>query len=197
MRDELHSMAKAVDSTAETEPEGLIPSHPRHRPADVLTGAFHNGRLAAVDVGVICPSAAGAGLDCVVSMEERKRDRIAPFRQEMQAQGVDYHPFVISCWGRLHPAAEQMLVTVSQRMARRDGSTTQRAILTRLRSRITMEIVRRASKMVLCCMPPCSVTEDDIAPQRDEAPPGLAASLRAGHPGQCRLPPLYPAPPCG
>ena len=72
VRDELHSMARAVDSSAETEPEGLIPSHPRLRPADVLTGAFHLGRLAAVDVGVICPSAVGAGLDCVATMEQRK-----------------------------------------------------------------------------------------------------------------------------
>jgi hypothetical protein len=57
VRDELESMAKPLDSNTETEPEGLISSHPRLRPADVLTGAFHNGRLAAVDVGVICPSA--------------------------------------------------------------------------------------------------------------------------------------------
>lgn len=193
VRDELHSMARSVDSSAETEPEGLIPSHPRHRPADVLTGAFHNGRLAAVDVGIICPSASGAGLDCVVSMEERKRGRMAPFREEMEAHGVTYHPFVISCWGRLHPAAEQMLLTVSQRVARRDGSTNQRAVLTRLRSRITTEVMRRAAKMVLCCMPPCS-PEGDAALPRDEAPPSLESSLRSGHPGACQLPPLYPAP---
>ena len=49
----------------DVEPMGLVPSRPTLRPADVLSGAFHNGRLAAVDVGVISPSAAGAGADCV------------------------------------------------------------------------------------------------------------------------------------
>ena len=195
VRDVLHSMAKSIDSSAETEPEGLIPSHPRLRPADILTGAFHNGRLAAVDVGVICPSASGAGLDCVVSMHERKHDRIAPFKDEMEAQGVDYHPFAISCWGQLHPAAEQMLLTASRRMARRDGTTDQRAILIRLRSRIATEIMRRAARMVLGCMPKCSGSEDDAAMQHPvEAAPSTEASLRAGHPGLCRLPPLYPPP---
>ena len=72
VRDTLHAVAKTTDSQAELEPEGLITSHPRLRPADVLTGAFHQGRLAAVDVGVICPTAAGAGLDCVVTMHDRK-----------------------------------------------------------------------------------------------------------------------------
>ena len=99
VRDELFHMARSVDTCAETEPEGLLASHPRHRPADVLTSAFH-GRLAAVDVGVICPSAAGSGSDCVATMEQRKRDRLAPFRQEMEAEGVEYHPFAVSCWGR-------------------------------------------------------------------------------------------------
>jgi len=195
VRDELHSMAKSVDSCAEVEPEGLIPSHPRHRPADVLTSAFH-GRLAAVDVGVICPSAAGSGSDCVVTMEQRKRERLAPFRQEMEAGGVEYHPFAVSCWGRLHPSADQMLITLSKRLVRRDGSSTQRAILLRLRCRIATEIMRRAAKMILCCMPSGIGVEEPPAFQAD-GDISVESSLRAGHPGHCRLPPLYPAPSCG
>ena len=54
-------MASPIRSAAETEPLGLIPSRPTLRPADVLTGAFHYGRLAAVDIGIIC-SAAAAGV---------------------------------------------------------------------------------------------------------------------------------------
>jgi len=196
VRDELHSMAKSFDAGAETEPEGLIPSHPRLRPADLLTGAFHNGRLAAVDVGVICPSAAGAGLDCVATMEHRKRERLAPFEAELHAGGSEYHPFAISCWGRLHPAAEQMLQHLAKRMARRDGSSSHRSILIRLRARITTEIMRRAARMVLVCLPQIASGEDPGLDHSDEAPPGVDADLRAGHPGLCRLPPLYPAPPC-
>ena len=60
---ENHSMGLGIHGVAESEPSGLMPSRPTLRPADVLTSAFHNGRLAAIDVGVICLVAAGAGPD--------------------------------------------------------------------------------------------------------------------------------------
>jgi len=194
VRDELYSMARPIDSRTESEPGGLIPSHPRLRPADILTGALHNGRLAAVDVGVICPSAAGAGFDCVSTMEQRKRERLEPFRQEMEAEGVEYHPFAVSCWGRLHPSAAQMLVCLSRRLARRDASSSQRAMLDRLRCRITTEVVRRAARMVLSCRPHSGGHADDPLLPPDETSPTIEASLRAGHPGLSRLPPLHPPP---
>ena len=97
VRDELHRMAPPVHAAAELEPQGLIPSQPSLRPADVLTSAFHNGRLAAVDVGIICPATAGAGLDCVVTMDERKRARLEPYRQDLERTAIEYHPFAISC----------------------------------------------------------------------------------------------------
>ena len=84
IRDELHAIALPVDGNAEMEPEGLVASRPLLRPADVLTSAFHNGRLAAVDVGVISPAASGAGHDCVVTMHERKRARMDPHRDELE-----------------------------------------------------------------------------------------------------------------
>ena len=138
IRDELHSMAIPIDSAAETEPEGLIPSRPFLRPADVLTGAFHHGRLAAVDVGVICPSASGAGSDCVVTMDQRKRARIHPFSDQLEAGGVDYQTFIVSCWGRLHPAAMVMLTNAAKRTARRRGYTCYRAVLQGLVARIVL-----------------------------------------------------------
>ena len=85
-----------------------------------------------MDVGVICPTAAGAGLNCVDTMAQRKKERMEPHRDELDAAGIDYQPFAISSWGRLHPDAHQMLVQLSKRQARRDGTTTQRAILVRL-----------------------------------------------------------------
>jgi len=187
-------MAKGVDSAAETEPEGLIPSHPRLRPADVLTGAFHNGRLAAVDVGVISPSAAGAGLDCVVTMDQRKRERLGPFIGEMEAAGVEYHPFVISCWGRFHADAEQMLQRLAKRLARRESSGSVRGILIRLRARLVTEVMRRAARMVLACLPSGELVEEPEAAPCDGVPLSAEASLRAGHPGLCMLPPLNPPP---
>ena len=98
-RDELHNMAASIDRSAKTEPLGFISSHPQLCPADVLTGAFHNGRLAVVDVGVICPAASGAGLECVSTMHDRKKARMQQFSHELEAGGVVYRPFAVSCWG--------------------------------------------------------------------------------------------------
>ncbi len=194
LRDELHSMAKSVDSAAETEPEGLIASHPLLRPADVLTGAFHNGRLTAVDVGIISPSALGAGLDCVVSMAQRKAERMQPHADQLEAAGVQYQPFAVSCWGRLHPEATQMLLRLAKRLARRAGTTTHRAVLRQLVARVTTTVMRRAARMLLRSSPLASLDDDEVGPAV-EPPLTHHAELRAGHPGICHLPPLYPVPP--
>jgi len=106
-------MAQPLDSTTETEPEDLIPSHPRLHPADILTGGFYNGRLAAVDVGVIRPAAAGAGPDCAATLDERKHDRMSAFTRDLEAAGINYKPFAGSCWARLHPSAELMLANLA------------------------------------------------------------------------------------
>ena len=119
IRDELHNMASTIDPSSEIEPPGLIGSAPLLRPADLLSGAFTQGRLAAVDVGIICPSAAGSGADCVVTMEARKLARMDPYKDELAAAAIDYRPFAISCWGRLHPNARQMLISLAKRIARR------------------------------------------------------------------------------
>ena len=89
-------MASNIDPSSEIEPPGLIGSAPLLRPADLLSGAFTQGRLAAVDVGIICPSAAGSGADCVATMEVCKVAR----KDELAAAAIDYTPFAISCWGR-------------------------------------------------------------------------------------------------
>lgn len=123
----------SIDSTAVTEPEGLTASHPCLRPAVVLTGAFHNGHLEG-----------------------------APFADQLEAAGVEYVPFAVSCWGRLHTAALQMLSNAAKRIARRDGTCTHRAVLQRLTARITTAIMRRAARMVLRCFPTFAGEEAEI-----------------------------------
>ena len=115
----------------------------------------------------------------------------------MEAAGVEYHPFVISCWGRFHDDAEQMLQRLAKRMARREPSGSLRGILIRLRARLVTEVMRRAARMVLACLPSGEPAKVSEAAPCDGAPPSVAASLRAGHPGLCVLPPLYPAPRIG
>ena len=96
-------------------------------------------------VGIICPSAAGSGVDCVVTMEARKLARMDPYKDELAAAAIDYRPFAISCWGRLHPNARQMLISLAKRIARREGSHSYQQVLTRLEARISALIWRRAA----------------------------------------------------
>ena len=79
-------------------------------------------------------------------------------------------------------------------MARRDGSTKLRSILVRLRARIVTELMRRAARMVLACLPRMPNLNDLGQSAQVEPEPSVDAHLRAGHPGLSFLPPLHPAP---
>ena len=112
VRDTLHAIARTTDSQAELEPERLIASHPRLRPpVDVVMAAKG---AAAVDVGVISPTAARAGLDCAVTMHDRKLAAIASHQPELSVAGVECQPFAASCW-LLGPASPSRLGHAHQR----------------------------------------------------------------------------------
>ena len=125
-----------------------------------------------------------------------------PYKDELAAAAIDYRPFAISCWGRLHPNARQMLISLAKRIARREGSHSYQQVLTRLEARISALIWRRAARMMLQCLPHVPV---DGAPTVDQ-PTVISpeAEQRAGHPSSVDLP-LYissisapsPAPPSG
>ena len=137
VRDELHAAASACDPSAEIEPSGLITSHPLLRPADVLTSAALLGRLAALDVGVASPHAVGAGVDCTVTMVQTKRENYAVYAGELSRAGIEYAPFVWSCYGRPHPDAARTLVTLARCTG---GGGNYRAQARRTAARITTEL---------------------------------------------------------
>ena len=124
-------------------------------------------------------------------MDQRKRDRYAPFQSALAAGGIDYQPFAVSCWGRLHPDAERMLQCLAKRVARRDGSTNLRSVVVRFHARIVTELMRRAARMVLACLPRAQSLDDPSPLPQDGPEPSVHASLRAGHPGLSFLPPLH------
>ena len=124
-------------------------------------------------------------------MDQRKRERLEQFRDELDAGGVVYHPFAVSCWGRLHPAAPQMLQNVAKRLARREGNGSQRAVLRRLQARVATEVVRRAARMAIHCLPCPSASDEEAV--GIQGPPmdtiiSAESSLRAGDPGSVVLP---------
>ena len=186
IRDELFAVASSLDSTSEKEPTGLIPSHPGLRPADLLTGASgFSGRLAALDVGVCCPAASGAGADCVESMRQRKAARIEPFTGELERGGILYKPIVFSCFGRPHADAKKLIQGFARRVARRRG--TEAAVEERrLAGRIGLQVWRRAARMVRRCLPD---TADDAA---EQAPAAFehAVLWRVGHPASVAQEPV-------
>ena len=80
VRDKLFEVVCGCDPGAETEPLGLIASHPALRPADILTSAAISGRLAALDVGIVAPEASGSGLDCTPPCMSTSRHATHPTR---------------------------------------------------------------------------------------------------------------------
>ena len=129
------------------------------RPADLLSGVSgFSGRLAALDVGICCPPASGAGSDCVETMRQRKLDRMRPFAAELEAGGVEYKPITFSCFGRPHPDATRLIRTLARKLARRNG-TEAHVEERRIAARIGVEVWRRAAHMLRAC------------PVDEEAPP--------------------------
>ena len=139
----------------------------------------------AIDVGVICPAAAGAGADCVVTMDQRKRARMIPYTAELSQSAVEYQPFALSCWGRFHPTATKMIRSLARYKARREGLSGDNVIYRQLVARITTCVWRRAARMALRCRPCAS--GDDATP---EPSVDAASVVRAGDPGSVDLPPL-------
>ena len=60
-----------------------------------------SARLAALDVGICCPAAAGAGSNCVESMKQRKAARMQPHEGALEDIGVEYRPITFSCFGHV------------------------------------------------------------------------------------------------
>ena len=104
-------------------------------------------------MGVASPHAAGAGDDCTESMVTTKRAAYANHRDELDAEGITYMPVVWSAYGRPHPDAVRVLVTLARCTARRRGTSDASTLARRTAARIAAAIWRRAARMVLDCWP--------------------------------------------
>ena len=98
LRDAIALGMAVVDPSTVTEAPGLVPSRPELRPANVLTRAARPNGLAAVDVGVASPEAAGAGDDCLEAMATTKYAHYGPaVLAELREAGIEYIPATVSC----------------------------------------------------------------------------------------------------
>ena len=146
-RDVVHKFALYGDPSAECEPQHLIPSRPRDRPADVLTSAAP-GCVAALDVGVASPAALAAGDDAAEAMWRRKVAEREPVRGELEQAGIIYKPFVFTTFGRPHPAASETIRHIAKRGARQRGWAAT-ALERQFRSSLGAVLARRMARMSL------------------------------------------------
>ena len=151
VRDIVFSNALNADASAEREPEHLIPSRPRDRPADVLTAAVP-GCVAALDIGVASPAAAAAGEDAAEAMWRRKVDEREDVRPELEQAGIRYRPFVFTAYGRPHSAATEAIRHIARLAARRRGWAA-KAGERQFRSAIATALARRLARMSLATWP--------------------------------------------
>jgi hypothetical protein len=168
VRDVLFEASFIADPSTEREPEGLVPSHPALRPADVLSPAARAGCLAALDVGVTSPLAATAGEDAAESMFERKLAERRPIEAELETQGIRYLPVVWTTFGRAHPEAQAVLQYLAKRTARRRGGDTASSVLRRLLSDIGVVLARRSARMSLACWPRVAAEDKDSGSTAEE-----------------------------
>ena len=154
VRDAVHALAVLADPSACLEPHGLVTSRPWSRPADILSHAAGlSGGCAAVDVGVACPHACGAGEDACAALVSRKLCELGPAAAELRASGIEPLPVAWTCYGRAHPDASALLARLARRAARRRGLPSSAELLRRTRSRIGVEIWRRSVAVLRVCLP--------------------------------------------
>ena len=126
VRDSLLKPFASADPATETEVEGLAPSQPTWRPADILTSAAHPHYVAAVDVMVKSPNATGAGHGCTEAGKREKLDRFPSVLRGLESQRALYMPAVFSAYGCRHPDVTSMLLQAARRVARRQGVASHR-----------------------------------------------------------------------
>ena len=154
IRDAIAMGLAASDPGTVVEPEGLVASRPRMRPADILSRAGLEQGLLALDIGVASPEAGGAGDDCIVAMARRKQAFYGSgVLSELQTQGITYTPLIVSCYGRRSRVLSELLRAAALRAARiRDGVCGKLA-LRRWNRAIACEVWRRTARMVRRCLP--------------------------------------------
>ena len=121
-------------------------------PADVLTTALGHATTA-LDIGICSPDAQNAGVDCTDTMYLRKMAYYSPHLATLERQNIEYLPIIWSTYGRPHPRTASVLRTLSNRIARRRGTSSASAVYSHLHASISTEIWRRVARQVMAYWP--------------------------------------------
>ena len=89
-------------------------------------------------------------------MRKKKKDTYAEHLGELANEGIRYVPFVLSCYGRLHPEAAVTLERLALQAARKQGVSNYLALRRRAAATLSVAIQRRAVAMAKACLPKLS-----------------------------------------
>ena len=95
-------------------------------------------------------------------MVQAKKATYAPYYHELRTNGITYLPLVWSSYGRPHPDAVRVLLTLARNTARRRGSQEYRGLARQTAARIASALWRRAANMVLACWPKPAIPLDVV-----------------------------------
>ena len=105
-----------------------------------------------------------------------KQARCAP--DELERSYVKYELMVWSAYGCLHVNTVRIIRQLAKRAARRRGLPSASIVERRAHAKITVEIWRRAARMVIACLPrrdeESSVADDSQADLGKSEPPEVA-----------------------
>jgi hypothetical protein len=168
VRDVLAHAFGEGDAATECEVQGLIPSAPTLRPADILTRAGHERYLAAVDVMFKAPATAGPDGDCTEMGKREKLDNYGPYLEELEALGIRFMPAVFSAYGRRHPDVTKMLKQAALRAARRRGGATAKELVEKWGRDAAAVVWSRAAGMVLHSVRKTQQMDDELRRREEE-----------------------------
>ena len=157
VRDHLADLAKISDATTSTEQKvgsAAGAAAENWRPADILTSASPFGGVgsAALDVGITCPLAASAqeGQDAVDMYRTKK---IRKYKVIAERAHWQYHPVIMSCFGRPHVESVRLVRRLAQAAGRKFGVEDVARIEERWWKHCSTLLAERVADMVLRCSP--------------------------------------------
>ena len=89
----------------------------------------------------------------LLTLQRGRRTVYALHLPALRTQGIHYAPVVWSAYGRPHPDASRVLLSLARQTARRRGEASFRGLARRWSAKIAAAIWRRGANMVLACWP--------------------------------------------
>ena len=86
-------------------------------------------------------------------MVEEKMSYYADVLPELERKGITYTPITFSCFGRRHGTTSKIMKEAASRAARFRGQLDCKQLLKRWEATVTIEIWRRAARMVKASFP--------------------------------------------